>query len=293
MKEPNDKHEIYYVPEQSKWPIIATIGISTLAVGAALTFHGKVFGPYILIAGAMIIIAMMYGWFSNIISENKQGLYSAQMHRTFRWGMFWFIFSEVWFFIGFFGTLFYVRNVAIPFIAGAGRPLNKLLWPHFEQAWPLLINPNQAIQGPLEGLGPLWLPTINTFILILSSVTLTISHHALIAGRKKMANQWLIPTIILGVIFLFLQAHEYMHAYAMGLKLSSGIYGSTFYMLTGFHGFHVTIGTIMLMIMCWRNFKDHFSSTNHFAFEAAVWYWHFVDVVWLLLFIYVYILPLK
>lgn len=289
-----EKHEEYYVPEHSKWPIIASFGLGCLAIGAALTFNQQGFGPYILLTGAIIIIGMMFGWFANVIREGLAGLYSPQMHRTFRWGMFWFIFSEVWFFISFFLVLFYVRNVALPMLAGEDRPYNTLLlWSNFKAHWPLLMNPSPAIKGPSEAMGPLWLPLINTVILIASSVTLTLAHHAIVAGKKNLTTFWLVPTIILGVIFLFLQGHEYAQAYSTGLTLSSGIYGSTFFMLTGFHGFHVTIGTIMLIVICWRNMRGHFTATRHFAFEASAWYWHFVDVVWLCLFLYVYVLPLK
>ena len=294
MHEQNDKHEEYYVPENSKWPIIAALSVGCLAVGAGSTFSGHSVGPYLLGLGALSVIAMMFGWFSTVIRESLAGLYSPQMHRTFRWGMFWFIFSEVWFFIGFFLMLFYVRNFSIPWLGGEGHPYNtQLLWSSFKAHWPLLVNPSPAIKGPSEDMAPLWLPMINTLILILSSVTLTFAHHAMLAGKKHLVNLWLVPTILLGASFLFLQSHEYMHAYAQGLTLSSGIYGSTFYLLTGFHGFHVTIGTLMLFVICWRNFKGHFTAQRHFAFEAAAWYWHFVDVVWLCLFIYVYVLPLR
>jgi cytochrome c oxidase subunit 3 len=290
----NDQHERYYVPEHSKWPIIASIGLGCLAVGGGLTFNSIAAGPYILLSGLAIIVAIMFAWFRNVIRESLGGLYSPQMQRTFRWGMFWFIFSEVWFFIGFFGVLFYVRNFAIPWLGGEGHPYNtQLLWSSFKAQWPLLVNPSPDVKGPSEAMAPLWLPLINTFILIASSITLTFGHHAVLAGKKNLTTMWLIPTIVLGISFLCLQAHEYMHAYELGLTLSSGIYGSTFFILTGFHGFHVTIGTIMLIVMCARNIKGHFNADQHFAFEAAAWYWHFVDVVWLCLFIYVYVLPLR
>lgn len=289
----------YYVPEQSKWPIIAAIGLGFLAVGAATCFHGDPYGPYVLSIGIFAIIYMMVGWFGNVINESQDGLYSAQMDRTFRWGMFWFIFSEVMFFAGFFGALFYARNISVPWLGGEGAytklGTHEYIWTNFVAQWPLLDNPDPSkFPGPEHAMGAVGLPLINTFILILSSVTITFAHHALIANKRKILDVMLLATIILGSSFLLLQAYEYYHAYTeLKLTLNSGIYGTTFYMLTGFHGAHVTIGTIMLITMLVRCFKGHFSAEHHFAFEATVWYWHFVDVVWLCLFVYVYVLPLK
>jgi len=285
------------VPAQSKWPIIASVGLFVFAIGAAAFFQGRTFGPYVFSFGVLILIYMMVGWFSNVIAESQQGLYSAQMDRTFRWGMFWFIFSEVMFFAGFFGALFYIRSLSVPWLGGADNNMatNEFLWPNFQAHWPLMNNPDsKAFPNPGEDMRAWGLPAVNTFILILSSVTVTIAHHALIATKRNSLIIWLAITVLLGVLFLACQGYEYFHAYtAMDLKLSSGAYGTTFYMLTGFHGAHVTIGTIMLFIMLVRAIKGHFQPKNHFAFEATAWYWHFVDVVWLFLFCYVYIFPLR
>ncbi len=289
----------YYVPHASKWPIITAIGLGFLAVGAATCFHGDAYGPYVLLIGTCFIIYIMVGWFGAVIAESQSGLYSHQMDRTFRWSMFWFIFSEVMFFAGFFGALFYVRNFAIPWLGGEGAAIkhgtHQYLWPNFMPEWPLLNNPNPDIfPNPLKSMPPLWLPLFNTVVLLLSSVTLTISHHALIIKKRKMLEYTLIATIILGVGFLCLQAYEYHEAYTVfKMRLDSGIYGTTFFMLTGFHGAHVTIGLIILGVILARCVKGHFTPENHFGFQASAWYWHFVDVVWLILFIYVYVLPLR
>lgn len=281
--------EHYYVPHLSKWPLIAACGLGMLALGAATSFHGDTFGPYILAGGMAVVIFMMVGWFNAVIKESQSDLYNLQVDRSFRWGMFWFIFSEVMFFAGFFGTLFYARNFSVPWLGE-----EKLLWPGFNAEWPLINNPNpDKYANPHEAMSPLWLPLFNTFILISSSVTITYAHHALLANKRKILNIMLAATIFLGLLFLCLQAYEYHHAYTeLGLKLSSGIYGTTFFMLTGFHGMHVTIGTIVLIMVYLRCLRGDFTSQHHFAFEASAWYWHFVDVVWLCLFIYVYVLPL-
>jgi len=289
----------YYVPQQSKWPIIASVGLGMLAIGAATSFHDDPYGPYILVLGIFVIIYIMVGWFSAVITESQGAMYTPQNDRTFRWGMFWFIFSEVMFFVGFFGTLFYARNFSVPWLGGQGSvaklATHQFLWQDFTAQWPLLKNPDPTkFANPLRDMRPLWLPLVNTFVLATSSVTVTLAHHGLLANKRKVLNLMLLLTIVLGFSFLILQAYEYHGAYTeLKLKLSTGIYGTTFFMLTGFHSAHVTIGAIMLSVMLVRCLRGHFTPNYHFAFEATIWYWHFVDVVWLCLFIYVYVLPLR
>ncbi|MDE1464210.1 cytochrome c oxidase subunit 3 [Spartinivicinus poritis] len=289
----------YYVPAQSKWPIIASIGLFLTVYGAASLLNDTTqkvqdsSAHWILFAGALIMAYMLYGWFSNVITESRAGLYSPQMDRTFRWGMCWFIFSEVMFFAAFFGTLFYVRTLSVPWLGGEGHTemTHKLLWPEFESAWPLMSNPdNELFRGP-KGVIEAWdIPLLNTILLVTSSVTLTFAHHKLRENDRAKVKGWLIATLVLGYAFLFFQVEEYIHAYnELGLTLNAGIYGSTFFILTGFHGAHVTLGAIMLTIMLIRVYKGHFSGEKHFAFEASSWYWHFVDVVWIGLFIFVYV----
>ena len=289
----------YYVPAQSKWPIIASIGLFLTLLGAGMMMNDMTagvkdsFAHYVFYAGALIMAWMLFGWFGNVIKESRAGLYSAQMDRTFRWGMFWFIFSEVMFFAALFGTLFYVRMFAVPWLSGEGHGAmtHEFLWPNFTGSWPLMVNPdNELFVGASAIVDPFHLPLLNTILLVTSSITLTLAHNALKANDRNKIKIWLILTLILGFAFLFFQAEEYIQAYnQLGLTLSAGIYGSTFFMLTGFHGAHVTLGAIMLTVMLVRVYKGHFEAENHFGFEAASWYWHFVDVVWVGLFIFVYL----
>jgi cytochrome c oxidase subunit 3 len=179
----------------------------------------------------------------------------------------------------------------VPWLGGEGVKIftNYLLWNGFETAWP--TNGPGAVGGDFEVIPAFGLPAINTVLLLTSGVTITIAHHALRAGKRGSLLFWLGATIALGAAFLFFQATEYHHAYTeLNLTLGSGIYGSTFFMLTGFHGMHVTLGAIMLSVIWLRCLKGHFSKDHHFAFEAVAWYWHFVDVVWLGLFLFVYVL---
>ncbi|WP_435276581.1 cytochrome c oxidase subunit 3 [Psychrobium sp. nBUS_13] len=284
----------YYVPAQSHWPIVGAVGLLFIAIGAGMTVQQMASeatsGSWLLTIGIFIIIYMMFGWFNDVIKESDAGLYSAQMDRSFRQGMSWFIFSEVMFFAAFFGALFYVRMIAIPWLGGASNNAmtGQVLWPDFEAIWPLVTTPSG---DTTQAMGWQGLPLYNTVILLISSITLHFAHVGLEQNKRKQLTAFLSITVVLGAIFLFLQAEEYVHAYReMGLTLSAGVYGNTFFLLTGFHGLHVTIGTLMLFVMLVRVLKGHFSPERHFAFQATSWYWHFVDVVWLGLFFFVYVL---
>lgn len=281
----------YYVPQPSHWPLVGSIGLTTILVGAASWLHHDWYGPYVFTLGFCILIGMFLGWFGQVIYENQKGHYNMQVDKSFRWGMCWFIFSEICFFGGFFGALFMSRYVTIPQLGGEIYPTTHLtLWPQFKAAWPLLVNPeNNVFMGAEEAMGAWGLAAINTFILLTSGITITWAHWALKENKRGQLKIGLALTIALGLLFLGLQVHEYMDAYTkMNLTLASGIYGTTFFMLTGFHGLHVTIGTIMLIVILLRCVYGHFTPERHFAFEAVAWYWHFVDVVWLFLFIFVY-----
>ncbi|VAW59721.1 Cytochrome c oxidase polypeptide III [hydrothermal vent metagenome] len=283
-------HGEYFIPEPSKWPVVGTVALTTTVIGAVNTLHSGSTSLF-LIAGFLLIAYLLFGWFGTVINESMGGHYNEQVDHSFRLGMMWFIFSEVMFFAAFFGALFYARTYAVPWLGGAGNnaATHEFLWPAFEAAWPVLSNPGELFKAPEEAMGAMGLPAINTAILLTSSVTLTWAHHALRAGNRKHLNIGMILTVLLGISFLILQVEEYIHAYSeLGLTLDSGIYGSTFFLLTGFHGFHVTMGTTMLIVILIRCFKGHFTADNHFGFEAVAWYWHFVDVVWLGLFIFVY-----
>ena len=291
------KHDSYYVPAQSRWPIIGAVALFLVAVGAGLTVQhvgtggaGSVFGKAILIIGFIVLLSMLAGWFSNVIGESLAGLYSKQIARSFRQGMSWFIFSEVMFFGAFFGALFYARMVAVPWLGGASNSAmtNELLWPGFEAIWPLITTPaGETVQAmPWQGI-----PLKNTIILLMSSITLHMAHISLEKNHRMALIVWLEITIVLAGFFLYFQGVEYAHAYQeMGLTLQSGVYGNTFFMLTGFHGLHVCLGTLFLIVLLARIAKDHFTPKDHFAFQAGSWYWHFVDVVWLCLFVFVYVL---
>ena len=286
----------YYVPHSSRWPIIGSSALAVLAFGAVHFIQQSTdkveteasFGAPIFYIGLALIAYMFFGWFRTVISESVGGMNSKLLDRSFRMSMAWFIVSEIMFFAAFFGALFYARLISVPWLAGAGTNLEThvLLWPEFADTWTLFMTPGVTSTESMEAWG---LPFINTCILVTSSVTVTFAHWALKKNQRVPLAIWLGLTVTLGVVFLILQVVEYMEAYnELGLTLGSGIYGSTFFMLTGFHGAHVTMGTIMLFVILLRCLRGHFSPENHFGFEAASWYWHFVDVVWLFLFTFVY-----
>jgi cytochrome c oxidase subunit 3 len=288
-----DKPKGYYLPSPSSWPVKASIALICIMSGAANWLHDESVGPYLFGFGFLMMIYIIYGWFGTVIRENREGLLAdKQVGRSFRWGMCWFIFSEVMFFSAFFGALFYVRMFVVPVLGGAASDITShlVLWPSFKATWPLLQNPNPgAFVGPKSVMDTWGIPALNTMILLTSGVTITIAHWSLLKDKRKTMLVSQLATILLGMTFLYMQAHEYGEAYMnKGLTLASGIYGTTFFMLTGFHGLHVTIGTIGLIVIFYRMLIRDFNPHNHFAFEAVSWYWHFVDVVWLFLFIFVY-----
>jgi len=273
----------YFVPEPSHWPIFGSAALLCMASGGVLWMNEATWGRFVLIFGLCLLFLMMFGWFRQVAAESEGGKYNKQIDLGFRWGMSWFIFSEVMFFAAFFGALFYMRVLSVPWL---GDLEHKLIWPDFSAQWPT------AGPGISEKFTPMaaWgVPAINTLILLTSGVTVTIAHYGLLKNNRAQLIGGLALTIALGLTFLGLQAYEYHEAYAdLNLKLSSGAYGATFFMLTGFHGFHVTVGTLMLIVILCRSMAGHFSADHHFGFEGVAWYWHFVDVVWLLLFVLVY-----
>ncbi len=275
----------YFVPDPSKWPMVGSIALALFGFGMVGWTNGASWGPYALYGFGAVFIYMLFGWIGMVASESEGGKYNERVDTSFRWSMSWFIFSEVMFFAAFFGALWYARVISMPWLGDLDT--KALIWPDFVATWP-----NAGPAGIVDGfqtMGPFPLPTINTLLLLTSGVTLTIAHHALLADLRGKTMFWLFCTIALGAIFMCVQGYEYYHAYNdLNLKLTSGIYGSTFFMLTGFHGFHVTVGAIMLTVVLFRLAKGHFNSKHHFAFEGAAWYWHFVDVVWLGLYVVVY-----
>jgi cytochrome c oxidase subunit 3 len=279
----DDAKPYYFVPQPSHWPITGSVALLLMGMGAAFWMNSVAAGPWLLLGGFGVLVVMMFGWFGKVIGESEALLYNTQVDSSFRWGMSWFIFSEVMFFAAFFGALFYVRNLSVPDL---GSLDSKLVWPDYTPSWPTV---GPYIKEQFTPMGAFGIPLLNTIILLTSGFTLTLAHHALKLGNRGGLKLWLFATIVLGFTFMGFQAYEYIHAYhEYNLKLTTGVYGSTFFMLTGFHGFHVTVGAIMLTVMLARAFMGHFTASHHFAFEAAAWYWHFVDVVWLLLFVLVY-----
>nr|AQM57882.1 cytochrome c oxidase subunit III [Dendrolimus kikuchii] len=255
----NSNHPFHLV-DYSPWPLTGAIGVMTLVTGMVKWFHN--FNLNLMILGYMIIILTMIQWWRDICREGTfQGKHTILVTKGLRWGMILFIVSEVFFFISFFWAFFHSSlspNIEI----GA-------IWP------PLNITPFNPFQVPL----------LNTIILISSGVTITWSHHAMMENNYTQTNQSLFITVCLGIYFTILQAYEYIEA---PFTIADSIYGSTFFMATGFHGLHVMIGTIFLIICLIRSLNNHFSKNHHFGFEAAAWYWHFVDVVWLFLYISIY-----
>lgn len=293
-------HNSYYIPNKATWPIIGTIGLFCMLAGFANYLNGSSAGPTWMILGLVIFIIMLAGWFTLQAVESESGMYNTQVGISYRMGMMWFIFSEIMFFAVFFGTLWYTRNLSVPWLGGegVGAATKELLWPSFDAGWPTngpghlggkIIDGKAS--GEFETMSAWGVPFLNTLILLSSGVTCTWAHHGLLANHRDQLIKGLMATVGLGFLFVTLQAFEYHEAYTeLGLTLGSGIYGSTFFMLTGFHGLHVCIGAIILSVVLFRSWKGHFKPENHFAFEAAAWYWHFVDVVWLGLFIFVYIM---
>jgi cytochrome c oxidase subunit III len=280
----------YFVPAPSRYPVLVALGMFFVILGAGQWINGHGWGAYSLLLGLVIWLSTLYQWFRTAIAEDMSGLYSHRVDNSFRWSMSWFIFSEVMFFGAFFGALYWARVHSVPML---GNLDHQILWPDFKAAWPTVlagstVSPAGTVE-PFVTMGPWPLPTINTALLLSSGVTLTIAHHALIANHRGKSIFWMWITVLLGATFLCVQAYEYIHAYNdLNLKLSSGVFGSTFFMLTGFHGFHVFVGMLMLIFVTLRIMKGHFTPESHFGFEGAAWYWHFVDVVWLGLYFLVY-----
>ena len=280
----------YFVPSASRYPVQVAFGMLLIIIGTSAWFNDYGWGRWLFFVGLVTWLVVLFQWFKEAIHESESGLYSKRIDTSFRWSMSWFIFSEVMFFASFFGALYFARVHTVPML---GDIDHQLLWPDFKAIWPsagggVTASPTNTVE-PFATVGPFWLPTINTALLLTSGVTLTIAHHALIDNRRGTTIFWMWITVILGATFLGVQAYEYIHAYSdLNLKLSSGIYGSTFFMLTGLRGFHVFVGMLMLFFITLRLMKGHFTPQRHFGFEGAAWYWHFVDVVWLGLYLLVY-----
>ena len=278
------RQQHYSVPQPAPWPILGSAALLLMAIGGVFVMNGTRAGWASIGAGFLLLIYMMARWFGDVIRESEGGKYGGWEDLSFRWGMSWFIFSEVMFFGAFFAALFWARVYSVPDLGSIES--NALMWPGFAPRWPSAGPAFEEQFAPMAAWG---IPAINTLLLLSSGVTVTLAHWALKENDRRQLILFLALTVALGVLFIGLQAYEYGHAIReLNLKLSTGIYGSTFYMLTGFHGFHVTCGAIMLTVILVRCIRGHFTPDHHFGFEGVAWYWHFVDVVWLGLFIFVY-----
>ncbi len=256
------KDHDYHILPPSPWPFLGALGAFTMLFGAALFFHDS--GPWVMLIGLAIVLYSMYTWWSDVIVEARVGDHTPVVQIGLRYGVILFITSEVMFFVAWFWSFF--KHALYPMQEGTGG-----VWP------PVGI----------ETLDPWHIPLINTLILLLSGMAVTWAHHALVHNNdRKALIQGLAIAVVLGMLFTFFQAYEYAHA---TFSFSGNIYGANFFMATGFHGFHVIIGTIFLFVCLIRAIKGDFTPTQHVGFEAAAWYWHFVDVVWLFLFAAVYI----
>jgi cytochrome c oxidase subunit III len=274
MAEAHAKNHDYHILPLSPWPVIGSISALILAIGAILSMprHAYSIGPFLAAGGLIGVLYTMYGWWTDVINEaerKKEHTRVVQMHH--RYGMILFIASEVMFFVAWFWAYFDASLYAGETIQFARTELTGGNWP------PKDI----AVFNPWE------LPLFNTLVLLCSGTTVTWAHHALLHGDREGLKQGLWITIVLGAMFSCVQALEYSHA---GFTFSNHIYGATFFMATGFHGFHVFIGTIFLAVCLYRTYRGHFTPTQHLGFEFAAWYWHFVDVVWLFLFTAIYVI---
>jgi len=276
----------YYLPAPSHWPIVGSVALTLMALGATFMING-VSGGWMLWAGLGVLTIMLFGWFGTVIRESESGKHNKQVDLSFRWAMSWFIFSEVMFFAAFFGALFYMRVLSVPWLGEADTM--EQLWSGYTATWPT-AGPGLTADGyQFTPMGAWGIPAINTLLLLTSGATVTWAHWGLKKNSRPQLVWGLMLTVALGLAFLSLQVYEYIHAYNdLGLTLGAGAYGATFFMLTGFHGFHVTVGTLMLIVILGRSMKGHFTAEHHFGFEGVAWYWHFVDVVWVGLFIFVY-----
>jgi cytochrome c oxidase subunit III len=277
MADAHTKNHDYHLVDPSAWPFIGSMAVFVMAIGAVMWMHGMT--PIVAIAGLLGVLYVMFMWWRDVVHEAMQGDHTPVVSLHLRYGMIMFIASEIMFFVAWFWAYFDASLFAGEPIQAARSLATGGIWP-----------PAPLVEGEVRHTGifdPWHLPLLNTLILLTSGTTVTWAHHALLHDDRKGLIWGLSATIALGVLFTIVQAYEYSHA-AFNF-IGGDIYSSTFFMATGFHGFHVLIGTIFLLVCLVRAVKGHFTAQQHFGFEAAAWYWHFVDVVWLFLFAAVYI----
>lgn len=283
----------HFEPAGKHWPIVGSIALFFVALGVINWLHQNTVGPWLLLIGGLILSYMIWGWFADVIQENRTHFLDDKLtHNSFRWGVFWFIFTELMLFAAFFGALFYARTFSVPWLGGEGSGVmtHLLLWPDFKDFWPVFHTPDASqFVGPHAVPDPWGIPALNTLALIAGDIAVTWAYWASLNNHKRQLVAGQLFGVAFGIIFILLQIHEYGAAYTqLGLKLDSGIYANTFFMLTGVHGTHVIMGVIMLIVLIFRTFKGHFSPKHNFAIAVASWYWHFIDFLWILMFVFVY-----
>ncbi len=268
----HDKNHDYHLVDPSPWPFIGSVAAFITAVGAVMWMHGST--SAIMLVGFVLVAYTMFMWWRDVIAEAHKGDHTPVVALHLRYGMIMFIASEVMFFVAWFWAFFNASLFSGEAIQQAAVAATGGVWP----------------PKGIHVFNPWDLPFLNTLILLTSGTTVTWAHHALLNNDRKGLVWGLVLTVVLGLLFTGVQAYEYAHAaFAFSRDNGGNIYGSTFFMATGFHGFHVIIGTIFLIVCLLRAIKGHFTPQQHFGFEAAAWYWHFVDVVWLFLFACVYV----
>lgn len=286
------KHGGYYVPEQSVWPIIGALSLLLFAIGS-LNFT-ELWGLIVFAIGTITLLYMLCGWLSSVVRESRSGLYDAQMNRTFRWGMFWFIFCEFFTFGILLGAIIYERVGVIPWLAGQGSGgsvlTNYLLWPDFSASWPLIKNPDPATFAGLKDVPSAWgLPTLNTLVALCSAVTVLFALWAIKNKQTRATITGLVVTFFLGIAFAVMQFdHARILIKQYDMTISSGIYGSLVWMVGGFHFLNLLVGLILLFVVGFRYTLGHFNEKHHFAIEATAWYWAFISAMWLIIYLCIY-----
>ena len=270
------KHHDYHLVDPDPWPLIGAFAALAMFGGLVMWFHDNRYGPFVATGGLIVVLITMYSWWSNTVREAHEGYHTPVVQLHLRYGMILFIASEVMFFLAWFWAFFSAAlfPAAIEVVNGAAQPIADAA---AQAQWP---------PRGIEVLDPWGFPLLNTLILLCSGTTVTWAHHSLIHGNRDGLKLGLLLTILLGVLFTSIQAYEYAQA---PFAFKGNIYGATFFMATGFHGFHVIVGTIFLTVCLIRAHRGDFTPRQHFGFEAAAWYWHFVDVVWLFLFTSIYV----
>ncbi len=277
--------QTYYLPQPTPWPILGCVALPTMAIGAAAWVNHVSQGAYVLAAGVLLLLVMLIGWFGTVIRESDCRLYNGQVNTSLRQGMAWFIFTEAIIFGALFGALFYLRLYAVPHLASGET---ATLWPGFRPGWPTA---GPDFSGSFTAMKAWGIAAINTVVLLSSGVVVSLANSAIARGNLVRFKPALALVIVLGVIFLCLQTSEYYRAFTrLNLSFSTGPYGATFFFLTGLHGLHVAIGALFPSVVLIRTLRGQITQQHHFAFTAASWYWHFVDTVWVLLFIFVYVI---